>query len=169
MGEMTAAVAARQLGVAVRAVIYADPTFISPEWQREVYESSVLAQHRQLPKSTKDALLANLRLRHPHRSSELLAYTADVRLATQVDAFEILGPTNPDYCELVSHIRVPILLVTGDKGVVSIDTVQKLQKPNHRLRHKRIPDAGHELPYDQPDSLAASVQSFLGSIILSRK
>ncbi len=169
MGGMTAAVAACQLGAAIRAVILADPTFISPERQREVYESNVLEQHRQLLKSTKDALLADLRFRHPHRSSELLECMADARLATKVGAFEVLTPPNPDYRELVSHIRVPILLVTGENGVVSIDIAKDLQTLNHRLRHEQMPGAGHGLPYDRPDSLAVAVQSFLGSIITSRQ
>ena len=47
MGGMIAAVVASQLGSAIRGVILADPTFISPEWQREVYESDVLEQHQQ--------------------------------------------------------------------------------------------------------------------------
>ena len=119
MGGMTAAVAACQLGAAIRAVILADPTFISPERQREVYESNVLEHHRQLLKSSKDALLADLRFRHPHRSSEFLECMADARRATKVGAFEVLTPPNPDYRKLVCHIRVPILLVTGENGVVS--------------------------------------------------
>jgi pimeloyl-ACP methyl ester carboxylesterase len=169
MGGMTAAAAARQLGICIRAVILADPTFISPDRQREAFESNVLEQHVRLLKSPKDTLLADLRLRHPHRSSELLEYMADARLATKVSAFEILTPPNPDYRELVSHILVPLLLVTGDKGVVSIDAAQELRALNQRLRHEQIPEAGHGLPYDQPERLAAAVQLFLRSIIPSRK
>ncbi|MFP5209222.1 MAG: alpha/beta fold hydrolase [Acidobacteriota bacterium] len=92
MGGMTAAVAARQLGAANRAVILADPTFISPERQREAYESNVFEQHRQFLNSSMDALLADLRLRHPYRSSEILEYMAEARLATQAIAFEVLNP-----------------------------------------------------------------------------
>ena len=162
---MTAAVAARQLGTAIRAVIPADPAFLSPERQHEVHEGDVLEQHRQFLQAPKEALLADLR--HPHRPPELLEYIADARLATRVSAFEALVPPNPDYRELVSHIRVPILLVTGDKGVVSVDTAQELQQLNQRLRHEQILKSGHGLPYDQPDSLAAAVQSFLGSTVPS--
>jgi len=68
----------------------------------------------------------------------------------------------------VSNIRVPILLVVGDAGVVSVDTAQELQKLNQRLRYEQIPEAGHGLPYDQPDCLAAAVQSFLRSVASGR-
>jgi pimeloyl-ACP methyl ester carboxylesterase len=59
---------------------------------------------------------------------------------------------------------VPMLLVMGDKGVVSVDTAGELQKLNQQLRYERIPEAGHGLPYDQPNRLAA-VQSFLRSVV----
>src|SRR6202041_3967818 len=48
MGGMTAAVVASQPATAIRAVILADPTFLSPERQREVHESDVVEQHRRL-------------------------------------------------------------------------------------------------------------------------
>jgi N-formylmaleamate deformylase len=164
MGGMTAAVVASQLGTAVRGVILADPTFISPEWQREVHESDVIAQHRQLLSSNKSDVLAQLRLRHPHRSSEIVELIADARLQTRIDAFDVLTPPNPEYRELVRSIFAPILLVIGGKGVLSLETAQELQNLNRRLRYELIPDVGHGLPYDQPDRLAAVVESFLRSV-----
>jgi len=122
MGGMTASVVASQLGTAVRGVILADPTFISPEWQREVQESDVVEQHRQLLGSNKSDVLAQLRLRHPHRSSEMVELIADARLQTRIAAFEVLTPPNPDYRGLVRSICTPILLVIGGKGVVSLET-----------------------------------------------
>jgi N-formylmaleamate deformylase len=48
MGGLTAAVVASQLGAAVRGLILVDPTFLSPQRQREVYESDAVEQHRRL-------------------------------------------------------------------------------------------------------------------------
>ena len=89
----------------------------------------------------------------------------DARLQTQINAFEILAPPNPDYRELVSAISVPVLLVIGGNGVVSLETARQLQKLNQRLRYERIPDVGHGLPYDLPDCFAAVVRSFLQSVV----
>src|SRR6185437_11780013 len=130
MGGMTASVAASQLGTAIRGLILVDPTFISPEWQREVHESDVIEQHRQLLSSNKDDVLAQLRHRHPHRSSEIVELIADARLQTQIGAFNVLTPPNPDYRELARNIRLPILLVIGGKGVVSLETAQELRNLN---------------------------------------
>src|ERR1700679_1396934 len=44
MGGMTAAVVGSQIASALRAVILADPTFLSTERQREVHESDVVEQ-----------------------------------------------------------------------------------------------------------------------------
>ena len=80
-----------------------------------------------------------------------------------MNAFDVLTPPNPDYRALVRAVPVPILLVIGDKGVVSLETARALRALNPNLRYELIADAGHGLPYDQPDRLAAVVRSFPGS------
>ncbi|GGR22161.1 alpha/beta fold hydrolase [Deinococcus ruber] len=164
MGGMTAAVVASRLGASLRAVVLADPTFISPEWQREVYESDVAEQHRQALGTGKSELVAQAQLRHPHRSVELINLIAEARLQTQMQAFEVLTPPNPDFRELIRDICVPILLVLGSKGVVSPETAQGLQAINPLLSYTLIPDVGHGLPYDAPEQLAAVVNAFLRSL-----
>jgi pimeloyl-ACP methyl ester carboxylesterase len=164
MGGMTAAVAGSQIATAVRAVILADPTFLSPERQREVHESDIVEQHRRLLSLNKGDVLAQLRLRHPQRSSELIELLAAARLQTRIDAFDVLTPPNPEYHELVSAVDVPLLLVIGDNGVVSLETARELQNLNPHLRVEQIQDVGHGLPYDQPIRLEAVVRSFLRSV-----
>jgi N-formylmaleamate deformylase len=162
MGGMTAAVIASQRATAIRGVILADPTFLSSQRQREVHESDVVEQHRRLLRSNKGDVLAQLRVRHPHRSSELIE--AEARLQTRIHAFGVLAPPNPEYHELVSTIYVPIQLVIGDNGVVSLETARELQKLNPRLRLEQMQDVGHGLPYDQPNCFEAVVRSFLRSV-----
>lgn len=167
MGGMTAAVAASQMGTSIRGLILADPTFLSPEQQREVYESDAVEQHRQLLRSNREDVLAQARLRHPHRTSEIVELVTDARMNTPVQAFDVLTPPNPDYQRLVSAITAPILLMIADKGVVSLETAQELQALNPRLHVEQIHDAGHGLQYDQPERFAEVVKSFLQSIITS--
>ena len=62
MGGMTAAVAGSQMATAIRAVILADPTFLSPERQREVHASDVMEQHRRFLSLNEGEALAQLRL-----------------------------------------------------------------------------------------------------------
>ncbi len=164
MGGMTAAVVASQLGTAIRGVILADPTFLSAQRQREVYESDVVEQHRRLLNLSKGEVLAEARLRHPQRSSEFIELLAEARLQTRIGAFDVLTPPNPEYRELVSAICGPILLAIGDNSVVSLETTRELQSLHPRLRVEQIPDAGHGLPHDQPDRFEAIVGSFLRSV-----
>ncbi|OKO83922.1 hydrolase [Bradyrhizobium sp. NAS80.1] len=166
MGGMTAAVVASKVGTAIAGVVLADPTFLSPERQREVYESDVAEQHRRLLGLDRSEVLAQARQRHPHRPLELVEFMTDARLQTNIGAFEVLTPPNPDYRELIGAISVPILLVIGDNGVVSVETARELQGLNQRLRYELIPDVGHGLPYDRPDDLAAAVRSFLESVVV---
>jgi len=90
---------------------------------------------------------------------------SDIRIKTQLTAFAVLTPPNPDYHQLVSCISVPILLLIADKGVVSLERARELQILNLRLRSEQIPHAGHGVPYDQPDHFAAAVSSFLKSLV----
>jgi pimeloyl-ACP methyl ester carboxylesterase len=168
MGGMTAAVVASQRASAIRGVILADPTFLHPQRQREVHESDVVEQHRQLLNSDKAEVLAQARARHPRRRPDVAELVVEARLKTRIATFDVLTPPNPEYRQLVSAIDVPMLLVVGDDGaVVSIETARELQDLNPHLRFEQIPDAGHGLPYDQPERFGAAVRSFLRSVVVS--
>jgi pimeloyl-ACP methyl ester carboxylesterase len=165
MGGMTAAVVAgRQGGLVglVRGVVLADPTFLEPERQREVHASDVVAQHRRTLGLEKGVVVAEARARHPGRSAEIVELVVEARLRTRPVAWDVLTPPNPDYRELVRAIDVPTLLVIGDRGnVVSLETAAELRGLNPRLRVEQIRDAGHGLPYDQPERFAALLTDFL--------
>jgi pimeloyl-ACP methyl ester carboxylesterase len=72
MGGITAALAASLNPKRLRGLVLADPPFLTPERQRKVYESDALAQHRRILDRSKEDFLAELRIRHSHRSSELI-------------------------------------------------------------------------------------------------
>jgi N-formylmaleamate deformylase len=164
MGGMTAAVVASRLTTDIRGVILADPTFLSPQRQREVHESDVVEQHRQLLRLDKRDALAQARVRHPRRRVDLVEIVVEARLRTRIGAFDVLRPPNPEYRQLVSTMYVPTLLVIGDDGaVVSLETARELQSLNPRLRVEQVVDAGHGLPYDQPERFEAVVRPFLES------
>ena len=169
MGGMTAAVVASRVSSMIRGVILADPTFLSPEWQREVRDSDVAEQHRRVLSLDKCDAFAQARLRHPRRSSEFVELLAEARQQTRMSAFDVLTPPNPEYHQLVSTIDVPILLVIGDDPVVSLETARELQSLDSRLRVEQIRDAGHGVPYDQPERFGSVVRSFLRSAVTSSR
>jgi pimeloyl-ACP methyl ester carboxylesterase len=168
MGGMTAAVVASRIGDGIGGLILADPTFLSPQRQREVCDSDVAAEHRRLLSLNRDDVLAEARTRHPRRSSEIVELLVEARLQTRMSAFDVLTPPNPEYHQLVSTICVPILLVIGDAGaVVSLETARELQSLNPRVRIEQVQGAGHGIPYDEPERFAAVVRSFLKSLAAS--
>jgi N-formylmaleamate deformylase len=162
MGGMTAAVVASRSSEILRGLILVDPTFLSPERQREVHDSDVADQHRRALALQKSELVAQAHARHPRRSPELVELQAEARLKTRLAAFDVLTPPNPDYRGVVSAIDVPTLLVIGDSSpVVTLDMARELQSSNPRVRIEQINDAGHGLPFEQPERLAEVVVSFL--------
>ncbi|WP_426756031.1 alpha/beta fold hydrolase [Myxococcus sp. Y35] len=162
MGGMTAAVTASRGAGGIRGVILVDPTFLSPERQREVRDSDVADQHRRALGLLKSELVAQARARNPRRSPEIVELLAEARLKTRLGAFDVLTPPNPAYRDVVSAIDVPILLVIGDRSpVVTLEMATELRSLNPRVRIEQVQDAAHGLPFDQPERLGEVVASFL--------
>lgn len=164
MGGMTAAVVASLIGGELRGLVLVDPTFIDPEWQREVWESNVVEEHRDALERSVEELVARARARHPRRSEEIIGHQARARLDTALAAFEVLAPPNPDHRDLVRSLGLPCLLVIGDSTIVSGELASELGELNPRLEVDRVPGAGHGLPFDQPERLASAVAGFLRRI-----
>jgi pimeloyl-ACP methyl ester carboxylesterase len=162
MGGMTAAVIASGGAGILRGLILVDPTFLSPERQREVRDSDVADQHYRALGLEKSDLVARARARHPHRSPEIVELQAEARLKTRMAAFDVLTPPNPEYRDVVSAIDVPSLLVIGDSSpVVTLEMATELRSRNPRVRIEQVQDAGHGLPFEQPERLGEVVVSFL--------
>ena len=161
MGGMTAAVAAQHCAGNLRGLVLVDPTFISPDLQREVWESDVADQHRRALCQSKSELLSDARARHPHRSAEVIDLQVEARLNTSASAFDVLTPPSPDFRAVVRAIDVPTLLLIGDSPVVSLELAVELGHINPLVSVEQIPNAGHGLPFDQPEHLARVVESFL--------
>ena len=165
MGGMTAAVVASQYRKQLQGIILADPTFLTPQRQREVHESDIANQHRQILNRPRKEYLAEILARHTHRSREIIELFAQARFQTNIDAFEILTPPNPDYVQLISTFVVPSLLVIGGLGsVVTARMAAELKRLNQYLKIIEIKEAGHALPYDQPERFLAVVKKFLHSL-----
>lgn len=169
MGGMTAAVVASRTPRRLRGLILADPTFLTPQRQREVHESDVADQHRRILNKSKENVLAELRVRHSRRSPEIIELFAQARFQTSIHAFKILTPPNPDYLQIIHALDVPTLLIIGGaSSVVSPEMAAELAKLNQYLKVVQIEGAGHGIPYDQPERFSVAVQTFLRLLNLSK-
>lgn len=165
MGGMTAAVVASRLPKRLRGLVLADPTFLTPQRQQEVYESDVADKHARVLNRSKEEFLAEMQARSRCRSYEMIELLTQARFQTSIRAFEVLKPPNPDYMQLIKLLDVPSLLVVGDVGsVVSHERAIELALLNKHLQVAQIKEAGHGIPYDQPDRFSAVVQTFLHSL-----
>jgi pimeloyl-ACP methyl ester carboxylesterase len=165
MGGMTAALVANQDPKRLRGLILADPTFLTPHRQWEVYESNISVQHRQILKRPREDVFAEIQIRNSHRSHELIELLLQARFQTSIHAFEILTPPNPDYMELIKTLDIPCLLVIGGDGaVISPLVAEELARLNQCLEVVQIAEAGHGIHYDQPNRFSAVVKVFLQSV-----
>lgn len=165
MGGMTAAVAASRNPKQLRGLILTDPTFLTPQRQREVYKSDVVEQHRRILNGSRKDFLAEMLVRHRNRSRELIELLVHARFHTSIHAFEILRPPNPDYLQLIKTLDLSTLLVIGGtSAVISPLVAAELASLNERLEVVQIAEAGHGIPYDHPDHFSAIVKAFLHSL-----
>lgn len=166
MGGMTAAVVASRNSKHLQGLVLADPTFLPPHQQQEVYQSDVGAQHHRILNRSKEDYLDELRTRHRgNRSPELIELLTNARFQTSPHAFKVLTPPNPDYMELIKSLNIPSLLIIGDTAAVVSPTVAaELISLNKRLEVTQIAEAGHGIPYDQPNRFSAVVKSFLRNL-----
>ncbi|GMA16898.1 alpha/beta hydrolase [Deinococcus metallilatus] len=169
MGGMTAGLVAQRQPGLLRGLILADPSFLSSAVQREVRDSDVADQHRQILKKTFEYVVADARRRHPKRAEETLELFSRARLQTRMSAFDVLTPPNPDFRPLVRDIQLPTLLVVAEKGVISATVAEELQGLNPRLQVEQVPEAGHALHIDQPERFSAIVRRFLNSLLPAQK
>jgi pimeloyl-ACP methyl ester carboxylesterase len=165
MGGMTAAMVASRKPNLLRGLVLADPTFLSPQVQREVRDSDVADQHRRMLTMSLYEVRADARNRHPNRSEETTRLFAQARLQTSMAAFDVLTPQNPDYRKLVNEIDIPSLLVFGDSGVITPMVAEELQNLNPRLKTDQIQEASHSIHLDQPEHFAAVVRNFIASLV----
>ncbi len=123
------------------------------------------AQHRCILNQSKEDFLAEIRIRHSHRPRELIELFAEARFQTSIRAFEVLRPPNPNYIQLIKSLNIPSLLVIGDIGsLISSEMATKLVELNDHLEVVQIKEAGHGVPYDQPDRFSIVIQNFLRSL-----
>ncbi len=166
MGGMTAAMVASRNSNQLQGLVLVDPTFLTPQRQREVHESDVAEQHRRILNRPREDLLAEMWGRHNNcRSHEVIELFVQARFQTSIRAFEVLTPPNPDYMQLINTLDIPTLLVVGDVGsVVTLEMATELAGLNQCLEVVQIEEAGHGVPYDQPERFSAVVQTFLRSV-----
>lgn len=164
MGGMTAAVVASRNPKRLRGLVLVDPTFLTPQRQREVYQSDAVDQHRRILDCPKQELLAEM-LGGSRRSREVVELFVQARFQTSLDAFEVLTPPIPDYIQLINALTIPTLLVIGDVGsIVSLEMAREFATLNQYLKVVQIEKAGHGVPYDQPEHFSTVVQTFLHSL-----
>ena len=166
MGGLTAALVARNNPMLLRGLILADPTFLTPQRQQEVFQSDIAGLHQEILNRSREDYLNEARTRQSRRSLEVIELLAEARFETSMFAMNILIPPNPVYEKLILSLRIPSLLVMGDVGaVVSTKVAAHLSRINQRVDVVQISEAGHGLPYDQPLRFSVVVKKFLDYLL----
>ena len=95
------------------------------------------------------------------RARELALEQGSQRLAAALAAIR----DRDDSTSLLPEIRVPVLVVAGeDDGLIPPSESDAMVEALPNARLVRIPGAGHLVPLERPDELAAALRSFLAEV-----
>jgi len=86
-------------------------------------------------------------------------HTCDLRaIKTSFDGFH-----TDDFHRFLPRIRVPALLMTAERGdVVKPEDVKEIEGMLPGVLHRRVPGAGHMIPWDNEEGFYAAFGDFLG-------
>ncbi len=171
MGAMTTLMLAGCHPNLVRAIVLEDPPpwwaadFAPPfneEWKRQTH-----AWLTALQSQSRESLIAAQRAESPHWPEVDLTPWADSKLRVNLKFFDQLSPFNIDWPVVVSGVRCPVLLITGDPergALVTPEHKLALQEWLPQLRMLHIPGAGHSIRRDQFTAYLRAVRAFLAEV-----
>lgn len=131
------------------------PRPASPEYFANEKEAEAFVKER-FPKFTKEAVENRLKygfIRDP-----------DGRLHLKSKGDAVRGGIDTDLWPYVERIKIPTLLLVAEEGVISGDTVKRMQSLVSKLEAKTIKGATHMIPQDKPAEFEREVRALLTKI-----
>jgi pimeloyl-ACP methyl ester carboxylesterase len=99
---------------------------------------------------------------HAAEVEELVRYRLTSPVPPAAYAAQVAAGAAHDASQRVGRIAIPTLIIAGDKDrVVPIENATLLASKMKRSTPKLISNAGHLLPIEAPEALAAAVRAFL--------
>jgi pimeloyl-ACP methyl ester carboxylesterase len=158
-GKMALGVAASQPS-RLKGLVLLAPSPPTPETIPDMVRERMLTAH-----GTREAAIETLRSNwHREMTGDYLEHAILADLETQDHDWKhwLQTGSREDISELLAHVQVPTLVVTGDKDagmtpeMLNREIVSKV--PGARL--EVVPDAGHFLPIEAPDEVAELIREF---------
>lgn len=162
-GKMALGVAASR-PVGLKGLVLLAPSPPTPEQIPDLVRERMLTAH-----GTREAAIETLRCNwHREMVGDCLenAILADLETMDHDWRHWLETGSREDISELLAHVEVPTLVITGDKdagmtpNMLNREVVSKI--PGARL--EVIPDAGHFLPIEAPDEVAELILGFARSL-----
>lgn len=171
MGAVTALQLAADYPSMLRCGILEDPVFrLSadplPVAEREARASRALQLMNERKALGRDGLIAHCREQNPTWSEEEYGPWADAKLRVSPNFAGRRAVDNWPWRELLTNVRCPILLITGDidrGAIVSPEAATEAQQIQPLVSVVHLSGAGHNIRREQFDPYVQAVRSFLAS------
>lgn len=102
----------------------------------------------------------------PNAKPEVMraSFMEDLKTDPRAAHGDLLALLDFDARPRLSEIQLPVLVVRGDAELIEPQSVE-LAEGIAGAKSVVIPDAGHQLPLEQPEALAEAIESFLGEAL----
>lgn len=144
----------------VRRVVAVDPPVSGPGRRRYPYSLESFHAWRADVEARGVRAVASSASAYTPRQAELRArYGVMHSVNAMVESW--FGFHLEDLSERVRRLAVPAMLMYAERGVVLDEEAHELAALNPELRRVRVPDAGHNLPWDNWPAFAEALDGFL--------
>jgi N-formylmaleamate deformylase len=154
------------------AVVLEDPAWLPPDAGLETPEikkqrsEMMQSMATMRTKTPSEGLIEGHRINPKWSEGELIPW-ARAKTQFDPDLFKYLNLSNYGYAELVPKMDCPTLLMTADRGIVSVETAKQVQKiwhSVHPFRWVQIIDSGHNIRREQFSRFTEVLEYFLAGL-----
>lgn len=172
MGGLTATILVARYPKVAQAVILEDPAWSGEESEEAIQARPVYAAEwrRKLimqQDQSKEEILAQARLDNPNWSEAEFEPWVEAKLQVRPAVLDYVAAVRPTWLDLLRHITVPGLLITGDplEGVIiNPDWAGQAAAAWKGLGVVQIPGAGHSIRRDGFEPYVKAVRTFLAKV-----
>ena len=168
LGGIVALLAAQRADIELSGLVLEDPVFLPPIDRLARRSNDWPQHHARVLETPLEQVEAEGRRRMPHWSDEVIKLWAASKHETKMQVFEVLDADPPDFRAAAAAVKVPVLLITGEKergAIVSREVAAELQALNPLWEVEHVPGAGHCIRYDKPEAFEAVVRPFLRRVL----
>jgi pimeloyl-ACP methyl ester carboxylesterase len=166
-GAVAAAIFAATHPDLLASLVLEDPAWGTGWGGWQTMTTGMIEWFRETVSMDRQELVAMCREMNPNWPEEEVELWADSKVQVSPNVVQTFDQAEPMWRDIVRQITYPILLITGDKDMASVNTsedVEAMASVWRRGQAVTIDGAGHMVHYDRFEAFLSAVKTFLSEM-----